>query len=84
MSILPNKFDVQSAFHEQVCLAAVNQIHVFHEALNGCKNLKIHYSIRLFNSYENILVDLENASPGLNPLLLNNSECQRDNCFCIS
>ena len=28
--------------HWQVSLAAVNQICVFHEAMNGCKNLKIH------------------------------------------
>ena len=28
--------------HGQVSLAAVNQIYVFHEAMNGYKNLKIH------------------------------------------
>ena len=28
--------------HRQVSLAAVNQICVTHEAMNGCKNLKIH------------------------------------------
>ena len=26
----------------KVSLTAVNQIYVFHEAMNGCKNLKIH------------------------------------------
>ena len=35
-------FDVQSVLHGQVSLAAVNQIWVIHEAMNGCKNLKIH------------------------------------------
>ena len=37
-----NELDVQSELHEQVSLAAVNQIHVIHETMNGCKNLKIH------------------------------------------
>ena len=36
------EFDVQSVLHGQVRLAAVNQIYVFPEAMNGCKNLKIH------------------------------------------
>ena len=30
------------ALHGQVSLAALNQIYVIHEAMNGCKNLKIH------------------------------------------
>ena len=42
VSLLANEFDVQSALHRQVSSAAVNQIYVFHEAMNGCKNLKIH------------------------------------------
>ena len=42
MSLLANEFDVRSELHRQVSLAAVNQICVFHEAMNGCKNLKIH------------------------------------------
>ena len=37
-----NEFNVQSKLHRQVSLAAVNQICVIHEAMNGCKNLKIH------------------------------------------
>ena len=37
-----NEFDVRSVLHRQVSLAAVNQIRVIHEAMNGCKNLKIH------------------------------------------
>ena len=37
-----NEFDVQSVLHGQVSLAAVNQIRVIHEAMKGCKNLKIH------------------------------------------
>ena len=37
-----NEFDVRSLLHGQVSLAAVNQIWIIHEAMNGCKNLKIH------------------------------------------
>ena len=40
-----NEFDVESILHEQVSLAAVNQIYVIHEAMNCCINLKIHYRI---------------------------------------
>ena len=43
--ILANEFDVRSLLHGQVSLAAVNQILLIHEAMNGCKNLKIHLSI---------------------------------------
>ena len=39
--LLSNAFDVRSVLHGQVNLVAVNQISVFHEAMNGCKNLKI-------------------------------------------
>ena len=42
VSLLANEFDVRSILHGQVSLAAVNQISVVHEAMNGCKNLKIH------------------------------------------
>ena len=42
MSLLSNEFNVRSILHMQVSLAAVNQIHVIHEAMNVCKNLKIH------------------------------------------
>ena len=41
-SLLANEFDVPSILHGQVSLAAVNQICVVHEAMNGCNNLKIH------------------------------------------
>ena len=41
-SHLANEFDVRSILHRQVSLAAVNQICVIHEAMNSCKNLKIH------------------------------------------
>ena len=47
MSLLVNEFDVPSVLHGQVSLAAVNQICVIHEAMNGCKNLKIHEKIAL-------------------------------------
>ena len=41
-SSLTNEFDVRSVLHGQVSLAAVDQVLVFYEAMNGCKNLKIH------------------------------------------
>ena len=41
VSLLANEFDVRSVLLWQVSLAAVNQICVVHEAMNGCKNLKI-------------------------------------------
>ena len=37
-----NEFEVASLFHRQVSLAAVSQICIIHEAMNGYKNLKIH------------------------------------------
>ena len=40
--LLANEFEVGSVLHEQVSLAAVNRICVIHEAMEGCKNLKIH------------------------------------------
>ena len=39
--LLVNEFDVGGMLHRQVSLAAVNQICVIHEAMNGRKNLKI-------------------------------------------
>ena len=42
VSLLANGLDVQSVLHGQVSLAAVIQIYVIHETMNGCKNLKIH------------------------------------------
>ena len=42
VSLLANKFDVRSVLQGQVNLAAVNQIYVINEAMNGYKNLKIH------------------------------------------
>ena len=39
---LANEFGVRSVLHGQVSLVAVNHYFVFHEAMNGCKNLKIH------------------------------------------
>ena len=41
VSLLANEFDVRSVLHRQVSLAAVNQMYVFHEAMNGYNNLKI-------------------------------------------
>ena len=42
VSLLANEFDVRSVLHGQVSLAAVNQIRVIHDAINGCKNLMIY------------------------------------------
>ena len=47
MSPLANEFDVQSILHRQVSLVAVNHIYVFHEAMKGCKNLKIRKRLSL-------------------------------------
>ena len=41
VSLLAIELYVHSTLHGQVNLAAVNQICVVHEAMNGCKNLKI-------------------------------------------
>ena len=42
VSLLTNEFYVRSVLQGQVSLAAVNQMYVIHEAMNGCKNLEIH------------------------------------------
>ena len=47
VSLLANGFDVGSALHGQVTLAFVSRINVIHEAMNGCKNLKIHLRLAL-------------------------------------
>ena len=36
------KVDVQNVMHGQLSLAAVNQMCVIDEAMNGCKNLNIY------------------------------------------
>ena len=41
VSLLMTEFDVRSVLQGQVSLATVNQIYVIHEAMNGCKNVKI-------------------------------------------
>ena len=51
VSILANEFDdirsVWSVLQGQVSLAAANQVCVVNEAMNGCKNIKIHLRIAL-------------------------------------
>ena len=42
VSILADELDVRSVLYGQVSLAAVNHIYVIHEAINACKNIKIH------------------------------------------
>ena len=45
VSLLVNEFNARSVLHGQVSLAAVNQICVIHEAMNSCKNLKVHWRL---------------------------------------
>ena len=40
-----NEYNVQIELYGQVSLAAVNQICIIHEAMNGCKKLRIHKRI---------------------------------------
>ena len=62
VTLLVNGFNVRSVVHGQVSLAAVNQICVIHEAMNGCENLKTHkriasltlQEIRSIQAYMNI------------------------------
>ena len=42
LPLLGNEFDIPSVMHVQMSLSAVNQSYVFHEVMNGYKNLKIH------------------------------------------
>ena len=49
--LLANELDVPSVLHGQVSLAAVNQICVIHEAMNGCKKKSIDY---LKAGFENV------------------------------
>ena len=42
VSLLANEFYAGIVLHGHVSLAAVNQICVLREAMNGCKNLKVH------------------------------------------
>ena len=42
VSLLAKEFNVRSVLHGQVSSAAINDIYVFHKAMNGCKYLKIH------------------------------------------
>ena len=41
--LLANEFNVRSILQGQESLAAVNRMYVFHEAMNGCKNLNIQF-----------------------------------------
>ena len=41
------KIRCSSVLHRQVSLEALNQIYVIHEAMNSCKNLKIHSRLAL-------------------------------------
>ena len=59
VSLLVNEFNVRSVLHGQVSLAAVNQIFVFHEAMNSCKNLKDSLKTYFFenvNIYKTIIL----------------------------
>ena len=52
MSLLANEFDVRSVLQGQVSFAAVKQICVIHEAMNGCKNLFIKGWLRKCNYFQ--------------------------------
>ena len=47
VSPLANELDVRSELQGQVSLAAVNQFYVIHEAMDGCRNLKMHQRLAL-------------------------------------
>ena len=49
MFLSANELNVQSLLHGQVSLAVVNRIFVIHEAMNGCKNLKIRFKVYFVN-----------------------------------
>ena len=44
---MANEFDVRGVLHGQVSFAAVYQVCIFHEGMNGCKNLKCFESMNL-------------------------------------
>ena len=45
VSLLANEFDDHSVSHGQVSVTAIKHILVTHEAMNGCKNLKVQLRI---------------------------------------
>ena len=73
LSLLANEFDVQSILHGQVSLAALNQICIIHEAMNGCINLdslkacfeNVNISIWLLNHLCRLLITFANSLLGL-------------------
>ena len=58
LSFLGNEFDVRIVLHGPVSLAAVNQIYIINEAMNGCKNLTINFH-RYCNCYRSVVVCIE-------------------------
>ena len=52
VSILANEFDVRGVLYGQVSVAAVNQIRVIHEAMNGCK------TVSLKDCFENVNISI--------------------------
>ena len=46
-SLPVNEYDVRSVLHGQVSLETVNQIYVFHEAMNGCKNKRLALEMKI-------------------------------------
>ena len=45
VSLLANELDVGRELHTQVSLSAVSHICAIHEAMNSCKNVKVHERI---------------------------------------
>ena len=62
VSLLTKEFVVRSILHGQVSLAAVNQICVIHEAMNGCKKSKD----SLKDCFENVNIERSTTMTLLN------------------
>ena len=77
VSLLANEFDVLSVLHVQVNLAAVNQMCVIHEAMNGCKILKIHKK----TCFGNVYIRLAKSYVPIYPLLSCQHRVTVTSCF---
>ena len=69
VTLLANEFDVRSVLHEQVSLAAVNQICVIHEDMNGCKKSKDSFK----DCFENVNIVLCLESIGMDCVIRESS-----------
>ena len=66
VSLLANELYDRSVLHGQVSLAAVNQVYLFHQAMNGCKNLKMHkrfaLKMSIFTNEQSLTYNQNNCS----------------------